>query len=257
MDEKLLDSLAQLLRHQREDFLREFRTAEEGLEFISEDRESELEERAQEERSARLLARLDDRTLHAVREIDAALQRLLDGAYGVCEACGRSIAIARLRTLPATRFCRRCAGQNEKQPAIAVEEPATPAAGSVPADLTLLDDHELLKAIHEHLKEDGRIDTAELRIVCRKGVVHLSGILPSEAEHQILLQTLTDVLGFKDVVDHLEVAELLWERETRTKEKPPEVLPPGQELAGTEDIVESTEEDKEFIPPANPTPEEE
>lgn len=257
MDKKFLDSLAQLLRHQREDFLREFRTAEEALEFISADRESELEERAQEERSARLLARMDDRTLHAVQEIDAALQRLLNGTYGACEACGRGIAIARLRTLPASRFCRRCAGQNEKQPAIAVEEPAGPAAGSVPADLTLLDDHELIEVIHEHLKEDGRIDMAELQIVCRKGIVYLSGILPSEAEHQILLQTLTDVLGFQDVVDHLEMEELLWERETRTLEKPPEEIPPWQEPAGTEDIAESTEEDKEFVPPSKPTPKEE
>jgi len=111
MDQKLLDSLTELLRKQREDFLKEFRTAEEGLEFIAKDRESELEERAQEERSARLLARLDDRTLHAVKDIDAALQRLLDGTYGVCEACGQNIAIARLRILPATRFCTECADQ--------------------------------------------------------------------------------------------------------------------------------------------------
>jgi len=257
MDQKLLDSLTELLRKQREDFLKEFRTAEEGLEFIAKDRESELEERAQEERSARLLARLDDRTLHAVKDIDAALQRLLDGTYGVCEACGQSIAIARLRMLPATRFCTECADQTEKQPVIAAEEPVVPAAGSVPADLALLDDREMVDAIREHLKEDGRIDTAELRIVCRNGVVYLSGVLPSEAEHQILIQMLTDVLGLKDVIDHLQLEELLWERESRTKGKPPEVLPPGQEPAGTEDIVESSEEDKEFVPPSNPTPEEE
>jgi hypothetical protein len=127
----------------------------------------------------------------------------------------------------------------------------------MPADLTLLDDDELVETIHEHLKEDGRVDTAELQIACRKGVVHLSGILPSETERQILLQTLTDVLGFKDIVDHLEVDKLLWEREGRTKQKPPEVLPPGQEPPGTEDIVDSTEEDKEFVAPSNPTPEEE
>ena len=42
-------------------------------------------------------------------QIDAALMRFVDGRYGACFACGRSIAIERLRLLPATLFCLRCA----------------------------------------------------------------------------------------------------------------------------------------------------
>ena len=122
---------------------------------------------------------------------------------------------------------------------------------------SLLDDVELAEAIREHLKEDGRIDSEELRILCRNGVVHLSGALPSEPEHQILLQIVTDILGLKEVVDRIQLEELVWERESRTKESPPEVLLPGQEPPGTEDIVESGEEGKEFTAPAKPTPEEE
>jgi len=41
--------------------------------------------------------------------IDAALMRLVDGRYGACFACGRSIAIERLRLLPVTPFCLRYA----------------------------------------------------------------------------------------------------------------------------------------------------
>ena len=123
--------------------------------------------------------------------------------------------------------------------------------------MNLLEDTELAQVIREHLKEDGRIDTEELRIVCREGVVHLSGALPSESEHQILLQIVTDVMGLEEVVDRIQVEELLWERESRTKEKPPEVLSPGQEPAGTEDVVESNEEGKEFVPPSEPPPKEE
>ena len=44
-----------------------------------------------------------------VADIDAALMRIVDGRYGTCLACGHSIAIARLRLLPATDFCFRCA----------------------------------------------------------------------------------------------------------------------------------------------------
>ena len=86
------------------------------MDAIAEERESELEEHAQEEQTARLLTRLDDQTLRAVKEIDAALQKILDGTYGKCEACHKPIAIARLRSLPAARFCRRCATKNESRP---------------------------------------------------------------------------------------------------------------------------------------------
>jgi RNA polymerase-binding protein DksA len=257
MDRNDLDTFANLLRKQRKEYLDEFRRAEADLESIAEERESELEEHAQEEQSARLLKRMDDRTLYAVHEIDAALQRVLKNTYGICEGCGGTITVARLTALPATRHCADCAGQYEKRTVILAGEAETPSVVPVPEDLSLLDDTELAEAIREHLKEDGRIDTQELRIACRKGVVHLSGALPSEAEHQILLQIVTDVLGLKEVVDRIQVEELLWERERRTKAKPPEVLPPGQEPAGTEDIVESTEEGKEFIAPGEPTPEEE
>jgi DnaK suppressor protein len=255
MNKELLDSMTELLRSQRRTYLQEFKSAETHLESIAEERESELEEHAQEEQSARLLNRLDDRTLRAVREIDAALERILKGTYGKCERCRKAIPLARLRALPAARFCKRCAGQNERRPAGAAPEIVT--AASAPPDLSLLDDRELDAAILEHLKEDGRIDMEELRVLTRNGVVHLSGALPSEAEHQILLNTLTDVLGFKEIVDHVEVEELLWENEKRTKEMGPEMISPWQEPPPTEDIVESEEEGKEFVAPAKPTPQEE
>jgi RNA polymerase-binding transcription factor DksA len=254
MDKTLMESLAQALHEQRKGFLQEFRKTEEALEAIAEERESELEEHAQEEQSARVLTRLDKRTLDAVREIDAALEKILKGAYGKCERCRKAIPVARLRALPATRFCKSCAGRSKRKPASAT--PGIVTVASVPPDLSLLNDRELAEAILEHLTEDGRIDMEELRVVARKGVVHLTGALPSEAEHQILLQTLTDVLGFKEIVDHIEIEELLWENERRTREKPPEEQPIWEDSVGTEDVVESGEEGKEFVAPAKPTPEE-
>jgi DnaK suppressor protein len=256
MDKQAADSFAQLLRQQRARYLKEFRNAERGLDVIAEERESELEEHAQEEQSARLLSRLDDQTLNAVKEIDAALQKILDGTYGKCDACHKPISLARLRILPAARFCRACSARNVTLPAGGVTPETTPKA-SVPADLSLLSDRELIEAIQEHLKEDGRIDMEELHVACRKGVVYLSGTLPSEAEHQILLQTLTDVMGFTEIVDHLETENLLWQTEKRTKEVGSEITPRWQEPPASEDIVESVEEDKEFVAPAKPTPSEE
>jgi DnaK suppressor protein len=115
MNRNLLNRLGEQLRDQRKQYLDEFRRAEADLEAMAEERESELEEHAQEEQSAGLLKRMDDRSLHAVREIDAALQRILQAKYGICEACSDAIPIDRLRILPATRYCTDCEAENEKE----------------------------------------------------------------------------------------------------------------------------------------------
>ena len=38
-------------------------------------------------------------------DVEHALERLENGTYGTCEACGRPIDEARLEAQPATRFC--------------------------------------------------------------------------------------------------------------------------------------------------------
>jgi DnaK suppressor protein len=41
----------------------------------------------------------------ALAEVDAARERLAEGRYGTCEACGKPIGDERLAAQPATRFC--------------------------------------------------------------------------------------------------------------------------------------------------------
>jgi RNA polymerase-binding transcription factor DksA len=47
-------------------------------------------------------------------EIDAALQRIEEGTFGICEGCGKPIGAERLSAIPWTRLCiddqRRVAG---------------------------------------------------------------------------------------------------------------------------------------------------
>ena len=38
-------------------------------------------------------------------DVDRALDRLAEGSYGTCEACGHAIGDERLAVLPAARFC--------------------------------------------------------------------------------------------------------------------------------------------------------
>ena len=44
----------------------------------------------------------------ALLDIDAALQRLEDGSYGICERCVEPIPWERLETLPMSRLCTSC-----------------------------------------------------------------------------------------------------------------------------------------------------
>lgn len=44
-----------------------------------------------------------------IRMIEAALDRIEAGTYGICVACGEEISEERLNVLPATPKCRDCA----------------------------------------------------------------------------------------------------------------------------------------------------
>lgn len=261
MDAKTIAEFRRALLQKRRGFFHEIEQVESGLQYISEDREPELEEAAQEDRLARVLARLDDRGVAELKAIEAALARIEAGGYGRCVECGEPIPATRLAALPETPYCRACAEETEERGGGSPAAPESTEAGRprplLPPEYNLLSGPELEGVIREHLREDRRVDMEELRIVCRHGVVHLSGSVPSEGEHQIVLQTITDLMGLKDVDDRLQVKEILWEREDRDGQEGPSEVAPWEELAGTEDVTETNEDGVEFVPPVRPTPEEE
>jgi RNA polymerase-binding transcription factor DksA len=48
--------------------------------------------------------------LERIAEIEVAIERRSSGSYGICEVCGTPIDKERLRILPHTTYCVRCAG---------------------------------------------------------------------------------------------------------------------------------------------------
>lgn len=48
-----------------------------------------------------------------LEEVEAALDNMADGTYGVCEKCGRPIGLARLDALPWATHCIECQRQDE------------------------------------------------------------------------------------------------------------------------------------------------
>jgi DnaK suppressor protein len=63
-------------------------------------------------------AAIDDVALsHAATElaqVSAALRRLEEGGYGLCQECGDPIDERRLQALPATPFCTACQADHER-----------------------------------------------------------------------------------------------------------------------------------------------
>ncbi len=56
-----------------------------------------------------------DRHIDAMRDIEAAFQRIKNGDYGVCIDCGEDVTFPRLMAYPTAKRCIVCQEQREKQ----------------------------------------------------------------------------------------------------------------------------------------------
>lgn len=56
-----------------------------------------------------------DRHIEAMRDIEAALQRVKNGSYGVCIDCGDDVAFARLQAYPTAKRCIVCQEKRERE----------------------------------------------------------------------------------------------------------------------------------------------
>ena len=70
---------------------------------------------ADEERDRQLSHLISDRDREKLFEIDEAIQRIEEGAYGICEECSKKILETRLRVMPFARHCIACQSALEKK----------------------------------------------------------------------------------------------------------------------------------------------
>lgn len=71
-------------------------------------------DRASAESDRAFTLRIRDRERRLIRKIQAAMQRLEDGSYGICEECGDDISIPRLKARPVTKLCINCKSRQEE-----------------------------------------------------------------------------------------------------------------------------------------------
>tara|TARA_R110002110_G_scaffold415748_1_gene654761 strand:+ start:976 stop:1290 length:315 start_codon:yes stop_codon:yes gene_type:complete len=66
-------------------------------------------EQAQERENDEVLDAIGHETAQSIHVIQAALQRISDGSYGYCDACGEPISEGRLAAVPEATQCVKCA----------------------------------------------------------------------------------------------------------------------------------------------------
>jgi DnaK suppressor protein len=108
-------AVTETLQRRRQTILETTRRAAAELEGLrNAERDPEFEEGAQSEHEQYTLARLTDAQRREVGQIDAALARVAEGAYGRCVDCEQEIDPRRLAALPYALLCTECAQRREQ-----------------------------------------------------------------------------------------------------------------------------------------------
>mgnify|MGYP001826918150 CR=1 FL=1 len=112
LDQKIIDRLRTDLHSERRALLDLRAVAEASWEGLSPPAR-EAQEAATREHLRRGVAQLDRVGRERLQKIDAALLKISQDRYGLCESCGRPIAVKRLYAVPEARRCMRCASRKE------------------------------------------------------------------------------------------------------------------------------------------------
>ncbi|MGB8426538.1 MAG: TraR/DksA C4-type zinc finger protein, partial [Desulfobacterales bacterium] len=168
IDEVILRDIRQHLLLSRGEVAATRNTANQSWQDLQEP-EIEREETAEKANLSRGVNSIADLAYGRLRQIDAAIEKIDAGGYGDCERCGQPIAMARLKVIPWTPFCRFCAekiessGDGEGQPRDLEEGNDSQS------------DAEMRDIVLDTLARDGRVEMEELDIDCRDGVIRATG----------------------------------------------------------------------------------
>ncbi|MGD2096015.1 MAG: RNA polymerase-binding protein DksA [Desulfobacterales bacterium] len=70
-------------------------------------------DRAALEADRNFMLRIRDREHKLIKKIKAAIARLENDTYGICESCGEDISLKRLKARPVTTQCIECKSKEE------------------------------------------------------------------------------------------------------------------------------------------------
>lgn len=113
MDQKDLAYFRDLLNEMLEEALKQ---SDSTIEDMTDSNEmcADPADRATVESDRAFTLRIRDRERRLIKKIRAAIDRIEDNSYGICEDCGEDIGTARLKARPVTRLCINCKSKQEE-----------------------------------------------------------------------------------------------------------------------------------------------
>lgn len=111
--EEKIQEIKKRLIQQRDELLAEAGLA---LNSLPEERSfPEIGDQASAEIDRNFMLRLKGRERKLLKKIDEILEKIENGTYGICEACGEEINIKRLEARPVTTLCIDCKTEQEEE----------------------------------------------------------------------------------------------------------------------------------------------
>lgn len=98
----------------RDELLREVSGSYETCRELGQDGVADIGDMSANAYSRDMLFNLSEAQRQRIRDIDAALERIEAGEYGICLQCGEAIAPRRLEVRPFSRYCIDCKTEIEK-----------------------------------------------------------------------------------------------------------------------------------------------
>lgn len=114
MDEEQLEAAKQRLLQMREEVLEESEKAYAASQELGKDGVPDIGDMSSNSYNQEVLMNLSETQRGRVRDIDAALERMDQGVYGLCARCEEEIPSRRMEVRPFSRYCVECKTEVEK-----------------------------------------------------------------------------------------------------------------------------------------------
>jgi DnaK suppressor protein len=111
---KSFSAYRERLEKQRADILSMYQNDVRAGQESTDEGTEDIVDRANNSYNRELMFSLSDTERQLMLEVDKALERIDDGAYGRCSNCGTEIAEKRLEAVPWARYCIDCQELSEQ-----------------------------------------------------------------------------------------------------------------------------------------------
>ena len=114
MDPEEVEQARQRLIQMREELLDEAERAYADSQTLGKDGVPDIGDMSSNSYNQEVLMNLSNAQRRAAADIDAALERIDEGVYGLCARCEEEIPARRMEVRPFSRYCVECKSEVEK-----------------------------------------------------------------------------------------------------------------------------------------------